>query len=213
VVTHEKGELEKVTRDFFRFFSQNMYQADPVVQPDELLQLFQPCISDEANEHLCKEFSEQEIANALFQMGPLKAPWPDGFPARFFQHNWETMKGDVIRGVQEFFSSGVMPPGINDTSIVLISKKEAPEQLKDFRPIALCNVIYKIVSKCMVNRLRPLLDDIIAPMQSAFVLGRLITDNTLIAFECLHTISHGRKVNKEFGAYKLDLAKAYDGVD
>jgi hypothetical protein len=54
-----------------------MYQADPVVQPDELLQLFQPCISDEANEHLCKEFSEQEIANALFQMGPLKAPWPD----------------------------------------------------------------------------------------------------------------------------------------
>jgi hypothetical protein len=120
VVTHEKGELEKVTRDFFRFFSQNMYQADPVVQPDELLQLFQPCISDEANEHLCKEFSEQEIANALFQMGPLKAPWPDGFPARFFQHNWETMKGDVIRRVQEFFSSGVMPPGINDTSIVLI---------------------------------------------------------------------------------------------
>jgi hypothetical protein len=65
----------------------------------------------------------------------------------------------------------------------------------------------------MVNRLRPLLDDIIAPMQSAFVLRRLITDNTLIAFECLHTISHGRKVNKEFGAYKLDLAKAYDGVD
>jgi hypothetical protein len=105
-----------------------------------------------------------------------------------------------------------MPPGMNDTAIVLIPK-EAPEVLKDFRPISLCNVVYKIVSKCMVNRLRPLLQEIIAPTQSAFIPGHMITDNALIAFECLHAIRQGNKECKEFGAYKLDLSKAYDRVD
>jgi hypothetical protein len=106
-----------------------------------------------------------------------------------------------------------MPPGVNETTIVLIPKKEDPKLLKDFRPISLCNVIYKVVSKCLVNRLRPLLQELIEPMQSAFVPGRLITDNTLIAFECLNAIDQGSSRCREFGALKLDLSKAYDRVD
>jgi hypothetical protein len=88
--------------------------------------------------------------------------------------------------VQNLFANGVMPEGVNDTTIVLIPKKDDPADLKDFRPISLCNVIFKVVLKCLVNRLRPLLQDIIAPTQSAFIPGRLITDNALIAFECIH---------------------------
>jgi hypothetical protein len=106
-----------------------------------------------------------------------------------------------------------MPAGMNDTTIVLLSKVDRPELLKDFRPILLCNVIYKIVSKCMVNRLRPLLKDIIAAPQSAFIPGRMITDNALIAFECLHAINNENRGCRKFGAYKLDLTKAYDRVD
>jgi hypothetical protein len=106
-----------------------------------------------------------------------------------------------------------MPPGINDTAIVLIPKINSPEELKDFRPISLCNVIYKVISKCLVNRLRPILDDIISPEQSTFVPGRLITDNAIIAFECIHAIQRGSGDRENFCAYKLDLSKAYDRVD
>jgi hypothetical protein len=105
--------------------------------------------------------------------------------ARFFQRRWGTLKEDVIKGVKEFFKIGHMPDGVNDTVIVLIPKKNDPESLRDFRPIRICNVIYKVVSKCLVNRLRPLLQEIISPTQSAFIPGRLITDNALIAFECI----------------------------
>lgn len=81
--------------------------------------------------------------------------------------------------------------------------------MKDFQPINLCNVIYKVVSKCIVNRLRPLLQDIISPNQSAFIPGRMITDNALIAFDCLHTINTCKDSHSNFCAYKLDLSKAY----
>ena len=92
------------------------------------------------------------------------------------------MREQVIAGVKEFFRTGIMPEGVNDTAIVLIPKVDRPERVSEFRPISLCNVIYKVVAKCLVNRLRPILDEIISPEQSAFVPGRLITDN---AFNCL----------------------------
>ena len=98
-------------------------------------------------------------------MGPLKAPRPDGFPARFYQRHWEVLRDDVVAAVQNFFEDGILPTGINDIAIVLIPKGPSPEELKDFHPIILCNVIYKIISKCLVNRLRPLLDQIISQKQ------------------------------------------------
>jgi hypothetical protein len=104
-----------------------------------------------------------------------------------------------------------MPAGVNDTTIILIPKTDNPETLKDFRPISLCTVIYKVISKCMVNR--PILGEIISFNQSAFLPGRLITDNALVAFECLQFIEQNTNPNKNFCTYKLDLSKAYDRVD
>jgi hypothetical protein len=72
------------------------------------------------------------------------------------------LKTKVITAVKDFFKKGEMPEGINDTVIVLIPKGTNPEQLSDFRPISLCNVVYKVISKCLVNRLRPFLDDLIS---------------------------------------------------
>ena len=106
-----------------------------------------------------------------------------------------------------------MPPDVNETVIVLIPKVNDPVKLTDFRPISLCNVIYKIVAKCLVNRMLSILDDIISPTQSAFVPGRLITNNTLLSFECFRFINQEKKPDSSFCTYKLDLSKAYDRVD
>jgi hypothetical protein len=80
-----------------------------------------------------------------------------------------------------------MPQEANEMAIVLIPTNNNLETLKDYIPISLCNVIYKVVAKCIANRLRPMLDGIISECQSAFIHGRLITDNALIAFECFHS--------------------------
>jgi hypothetical protein len=189
-----------------------LYTAYASVEPGPLLQLFQPIVTEEMNNALCQDFSDEEIGDALFQMGPIKASGPDQFPARFFQHNWAVLKTDIIKSVKQFFTSRRMPHGVNETTIVLIPKIDKPEVLKDYRPISLCIVIYKIVSKYLVNWLRPLLEDIISPTQSAFIPGRMITDNTLIAFEYLHAIRCGDAKSKKFGAFKIDLTKAYDHV-
>ena len=165
------------------------------------------------NDILCAPFSEEEVSGALFQIGPLKAPATDGLLARFFQRNWAVLKAEITVAVLEFFRSGAMPDSVNDTTIVLILKIPFPKELKDFRPISLCNVIYKIVSKCLVNRLRPMLAELISENQSAFVPGRLISDNSIIVFECIHHILSLKQNRPAACAYKLYLSKAYDRVN
>jgi hypothetical protein len=192
----QPAAMQEMVTDYFR----QLYEAELFIALGEILNLMQNKVTTEMNEELCRPFTEAEISDALFQMGPLKAPGPDGFPARFFQKHWDIMKSDVLLAVQRFFQDGGLPLGINDTAIVLIPKGANPKELMDFRTISLCNVIYKVISKCLINRLRPFLDTIIAPEQSAFVPSRKITDNALIAFESVHAIQKGAAAQGEFCA-------------
>ena len=106
-----------------------------------------------------------------------------------------------------------MLPALNHTHIVLIPKVKNPVKMSDFRPISLCNVIYKIITKMLANRLKQILPQIIGLTQSAFVPRRLITDNVLVSYEALHTM-HGRKKGKTGSlALKLDVSKAYDRME
>ena len=88
--------------------------------------LFEKRVTQDMNDRLCKDFTEEEIGDALFQIGPLKVPGPDGFPACFFQRNWSTLRKEVTIAVQQFFRTGVMPEGVNDTAIILIPKVAHP---------------------------------------------------------------------------------------
>ena len=149
----------------------------------------------------------------MFQMGPTKGSGPDGMNALFYQKFWHVVGDDVVTVVLEFLNDGIMLPALNHTNIVLIPKVKSPEKMSEFKPNSLCNIIYKIISKVLANRLKQVLPDIISPIQSAFVLGRLITDNVLVAYETLHTM-HAKKKGKTGSlALKLDVNKAYDWVE
>ncbi|KAL0449472.1 UNVERIFIED_CONTAM: putative mitochondrial protein [Sesamum latifolium] len=145
-------------------------------------------------------------------MAPFKSPGPNGMSPIFYQFYWNFIKSDIISFVLNFLNNRVLDPTINKTQIVLIPKCKNPDRLSQFRPISLCNVIYKVASKTIANRLKPLLDNIISQNQSAFVPGRLISDNILIAFEINHFLRTRYGGNKHHAAIKLDISKAYDKV-
>lgn len=105
------------------------------------------------------------------------------------------------------------PANLNDTNVVLIPRKQNACRLKDLRPIALCNVLYKILSKVLANRLERILPQIITENQAAFVPGRCINDNVFISFELIHFIKKSNRGREGDVALKLDISKAYDRVD
>ncbi|XP_030497624.2 uncharacterized protein LOC115713283 [Cannabis sativa] len=170
-------------------------------------------ITDLHNDMLLQPISDDEVRLALLQMHPDKAPGPDGMGPGFFQKHWHIVGSDVISLVRDFFETSSFPESLNDTSLVLIPKRKTPVTMGDLRPIALCNVAYKITAKVLANRMKPLLDQVISPTQSAFIPGRLIFDNIMIAFEVMHYLKHKVQGKKGYMALKLDMSKAYDRVE
>jgi hypothetical protein len=111
-----------------------------------------------------------------------------------------------------FFSAGLMPNYLNYTHIVLIPKTKSPLSVTEFRPISLCNVLYKLLSKVLANRLKKVLPCIISITKIAFIPGRLILDNILAVYETLHAMHKWLRGKKGYMAMKLDMSKVYDRV-
>ncbi|XP_030499797.2 uncharacterized protein LOC115715121 [Cannabis sativa] len=167
----------------------------------------------ETNNDLLQPIQDEEVKQALFQMHPDKAPDPDGMGPGFYQTHWAIVGKDVIKFVNDFFISGNFPSGINETNLVLIPKKKNFSSMSDLRPIALCNVLYKVAAKVLANRMRHIIDKVISDTQSAFIPGRLISDNVMVAFEIMHYLKRKMKGKKGYMALKLDMSKAYDRAE
>lgn len=152
---------------------------------------------------------EQEIKLALFSMNGMKAPGPNGYFAIFFQHQWSTIKKNLISIYRDIFLGKKSISHMNRTLISLIPKVPNPENITQFRPIGLCNVVYMILTKILVHRIQHYLPDLISEERSSFVLGRQILDNIVIVQEIVHLMQN-QKAKKGFMAIKVDLEKAYD---
>jgi hypothetical protein len=169
-------------------------------------------ITSEMKDFLNNEFTAEEVSMDIKGMKGLAAPGPDGLPALFYHNYWEVVGPEVTSAVLEVLNKDGDPSQFNNTHICLIPNKNNPSSPSDYRPISLCNVTLKIITKTIANRLKLILPTIISPNQSAFVPGRLITDNILVAYEAFHHFKHSAS-KKGYMGVKTDMAKAYDRVE
>lgn len=150
---------------------------------------------------------------AIFAMYLEKSSGIDGFNPAFFQAYWDIVREDVVAFCRNFMETGVVLEGLNRTLVCLIPKVKKPKCMSDLRPISLCNVLMRILSKVMTNILKPCLKSIISESQSAFIEGRLLTDNALIAFEINHFIRRKTQGKSGVAGLKIDISKAYDRLE
>ncbi|XP_024156261.1 uncharacterized protein LOC112164272 [Rosa chinensis] len=225
----EQGWMLPVTGDFMgQWTSQPNEVADILVNYYEnifrseqvdndalglILDSLLPKVTEAMNNDLLAPYTDSEIKKALFQMHPSKSPGPDGMSPCFFQKFWDVVGHDVCMAVRNVLLTGQVSRESNFTHLALIPKVKEPKLPSDLRPIALCNVVYKIASKVLANRLKSILPQIVSPLQSAFVPGRLISDNTLVATEVAHFMKKLRCQSDGFFSLKLDISKAYDRLE
>lgn len=139
-----------------------------------------------------------------------KSPGPHGFSVEFYKSAWSIVGSDLIEAVQEFFRNGRLLKNLNSTSLALLPKTPEACKLKYFRPISLCNLVYKLISKILANMLKPLLQQCISPNQATFLEGRSLGENVMLASE---VIRHYKKPsNAKSSMMKIDLRKAFDNV-
>ncbi|KAA3466249.1 reverse transcriptase [Gossypium australe] len=205
----EDTELQEVAKNYF----EKLFSSEGVADPKRILEGIDSSISPEMNEVLNSPFTADEILVALKGMGPLKVPGSDGFPALFFQKYWHIVGKEVLEFCLGVLNDGKGVVSANSTDIMLIPKTSHPTTLVNFRPISLCTVMYKLVTKTIANRLQDVMGICIDKAQSVFVPGRLISGNVLLAYELLHTFRQKRMGKKGYMAVKLDMSKAYDRVE
>lgn len=130
-------------------------------------------------------FFFEEITRTILKLNPNKAPGPDGLTSGFYKAAWEIVGPEVVTSISQFFTSSYLPTAANSTILSLVPKFPGATSITDYRPIACLNTIYKTISRILVKRLKPILSSLIVPNQTAFVKGRLLVENTVLASELI----------------------------
>ncbi|GAU24354.1 hypothetical protein TSUD_49430 [Trifolium subterraneum] len=205
-VTNIQNKLSNVLLQEDKYWKQlakNLY-APNQGDYDNIIDTISHCVSDSDNNMLTSTFNEKEFCKAAFSMHPDKSPGPDGLIPGFYRKFWPICGREIFESCCFWHEEGHFPPDINDTNIALVAKVDRPESMKDLRPISLCNVVYKILSKVLANCLKCVLPKCISDSQAAFVPGRDILDNALKAFEVLHHMKYKSRGKEGLVALKLD---------
>jgi hypothetical protein len=202
---------KQVGDQFVKHFGSVLGQSKEVESIRDPFELFKNKISQVDAEWMVRPVLDDEIKNAMFDISDEKAPGQDGFSSKFFKSAWGIVGKDVCLAVKDFFQNGKMLKEVNATVIALVPKSSTPQKVADFRPISCCNVLYKCISKVLVNRIKGCLNSVVDENQSAFIPGRQISDNILLSQELLRNYHRDRGPAKV--AFKVDIQKAYDSVE
>lgn len=189
-LTNEREVMKYITKSFIELYTTSHNQSNWIPAPPSK---WQSALTEEEHGSLGKEMTDEEIKAALWSLKATKAPRPNGLHAGFFQWFWLLVGGSVKDEIKRIFGEKRIPDYLNKTLIALIPKILGLETIGSYRPIILCNTIYKMVTKVMVARLRPFLSKLVSPLQTAFVLGRRGTNNAIIVQELIHTISQKKR--------------------
>lgn len=169
-------------------------------------------INFDDNDHLCAIPSVEEIKHVIDQIGALKAPSQEEMSALFYQFYWNIVQSDLIQMVMKFFRHGYLLLQLNHSFLVLTPKIKHPSKIQNYRPLSLCNVAFKVISKILTTRLKGVISNIVSPYQGAFVPDCLIQDNILLGQELLHMLKMN-KGRKGLTVLKIDMEKAYDRME
>ncbi|GAA0162070.1 hypothetical protein LIER_18247 [Lithospermum erythrorhizon] len=159
---------------------------------------------------LSAPIKKEEVRSTMFSMDDHKAPGPNGFTVEFYKNGWSVVGVDFTYAMREFFATGYMPKAINATIISLIPKKQCPLSMRDYIPISCCNVVYKCITKLMAEKMKKVLQTVVSENQSAFMQGRLLSDNILPMQELVH--NYHKMEGPKRCAFKIDIMKAYDFI-
>ena len=154
--------------------------------------------------------SAEEIKSALHALPNDKVSGPDGFTKEFYISAWSIIGKEFIIAVKSFFLFGFLPTGTSTTILTLIPKMEEAQSMNDYRLIACWNLLYKVISKVFARLLKTILPDAIKPNQTAFIKGRLLLKNVLLALELVN--EYQRTSNSNRATVKFDISKAFDIV-
>ena len=207
-MVYDLDEISSLITNHFK----NIFATNNVVQDVQVNQLIDDSIpnliTDDVNNLLTRLPTPSKIHQVVLAMNKEGAPGPDGFGAVFFHCYWDIVKNDVINAVLEFFTRDWILPNFNTNTIILIPKTPDAITVGQYRPIALANFKFKIISKIVADKLAPFMNLIISPEQKGFIKGRNIKDGICITSEAINHLH--QKAYAGNLAFKVDISKAFD---
>lgn len=190
----------------------NIFAATDRYEENELPERIIPhLVTLEDNNMLSVVPSAEEIKRAIFGLNGDSSPGPDGFSGHFYHCFWHIIGGDVVKSTQHFFLNNYIMPNLNSNLLILIPKVIGADTLDNFRPIALANFQFKIITKILGDRLGIIAAKIISTHQRGFIPGRSIQECIMVASEVVNMLH-----KKSFGgnlAIKIDIRKAFGTIN
>jgi hypothetical protein len=208
-IHHTQEAIKEAAAQHFKDFFQ-VPDAPSLTTQVGLANRFPNMVTTEETLALESPCTKEEILSVLKGFKREKSPGPDGWSVELYLHFFDIMGQDLLNVVEDARTRGVINPQLNNTFIVLIPKSNLPKHFIDYRPISLCNLCYKLISKVIANRIRPILSKALSEEQLGFLKGRQILDAVGVAQECIHTLSSRKQ---QAILLKLDLRKAFDCVN